>query len=212
MIAALAPGVEPLHVGRRVTLGEAQALRLGEGFAVAGALLGHLREDVVRRPVDDAHDPPDRLAAEALAQAAHDRDATCHGCFEQEVDAVAVGRLEQLDADVGEQLLVGRDHRLAAGESCRDQLACGLDAADDLDDEVDVGIRDDAIRVAGEHAGAELDVALTRQVAHGDAGDVEAEPGAGLDLLGLVADEPDEGGADVAAPEDTDADLAHFHG
>ena len=57
-----------------------------------------------------------------------------------------VGGLEQLDADVGEQLLVGGDDRLAAGERGGDQLAGRLDAADDLDDEVDVGVGDDGVR------------------------------------------------------------------
>ena len=62
---------------------------------------------------------------------------------------VAVGGLEQLDADVGEQLLVRRDDRLAAGERGGDQLAGRLDAADHLDDEVDVGVGDDVVRRRG---------------------------------------------------------------
>ena len=36
-----------------------------------------------------------------------------HGRLEEQVDAGLLGDLEQLDADVGEQLLVGGDHRLA---------------------------------------------------------------------------------------------------
>ena len=44
--------VEPADVLRRVGLGEAESLRLGEGIAV-GATLLHRREDEVRRPVDD---------------------------------------------------------------------------------------------------------------------------------------------------------------
>ena len=119
-----------------------------------------------------------------------------------------VGRLEQLDADVGEQLLVRRDDGLAGGERGRDQLAGRLDAADDLDDEVDVGVVDDVVGVAGQDARTELDVAVARQVAHGDPGDLELDTGAGLDLLRLRRDEADERGADVAAPEHADADDA----
>ena len=69
--------------------------------------------------------------------AAHERDAAGDGGLEQQVDAGVVGGGEQLGADVGEQLLVGRDDRLAGAQRRGDQLAGRLDAADDLDDEVD---------------------------------------------------------------------------
>ena len=156
----LGAGVEALDVGRRVALGKAEALGLAEGIPVGRALLGHLGEDVVGRAVDDADDSPDRFAAQALAQAAHERDAAGDGGFEEQVDAVAIGSLEQLDADVGEQLLVRRDDRLAGGEGGRDQLAGRLDAADDLDDEVDVGVGDDVVGIARQHTRVELDVAI----------------------------------------------------
>ena len=97
---------------------------------------------------------------------------------------------------------------LPACEGGRDQLPGRLDAADDLDDEVDVRVVDDVEGVAGEDAGAELDVAVARQVADGDPGDLQLDAGARLDLLGLGGDEADERGADVAAPEDADADDA----
>ena len=156
----LGAGVEALDVGGRVALGEAEPLRLGERLAVGGALFGHLGEDVVRRAVDDPEHAPDRLAAEALAQAAHERDPAGHGGLEQQVDAGVVGDAEQLDADVGEQLLVRRDDRLAGPQRLGDQLAGRFDAADDLDDEVDVGVGDDAVGVVGEHAGGQVDVAV----------------------------------------------------
>ena len=58
----------------------------------------------------------------------------------------ALGGREQLGADVGEQLLVGGDDGLAVGERGEHELARGLDAADDLDDDVDVGVLDDRRR------------------------------------------------------------------
>ena len=109
----LGAGVEALDVGGRVALGEAEPLRLGEGGAVVGALLGHLGEDVVGGAVDDAEHAADRLAAEALAQGPDDRDAAGDGRLEEQIAAGRVGGGEQLGADVGEQLLVGRDDRLA---------------------------------------------------------------------------------------------------
>ena len=112
-----------------------------------------------------------------------------------------VGRLEELDADVGEQLLVGGDDRLAVLQRRGDQLACRFDPADHLDDDVDVGVAHDGVRVAGEHRLGDRHVAVAREVAHGDLGDLEPDPGALLDLVGLLADERHQRGADVAAPE-----------
>ena len=59
-----------------------------------------------------------------------------------------LGGLEQLLADVGEQLLVGGDDRLAGLRArSRIELARRLDAADHLDDDVDVGVGDDGLGV-----------------------------------------------------------------
>ena len=66
--------------------------------------------------------------------------------LEQDVDARALGGLEQLAPVRGEQLLVGGDDRLAAHQRLDDQRAGRLDAADDLDDDVDVGIADHRAR------------------------------------------------------------------
>ena len=59
---------------------------------------------------------------------------------------------EQLGAVLGQQLLVAGDDRLARLEGGEDELAGRLDAADELDDEVDVGVVDDRRRRRGEHA------------------------------------------------------------
>ena len=90
-----------------------------------------------------------------------ERDATGDGSLEQEVHAVAIGRLEQLDTDVGEQLLVRRDDRFAGGDGGGDQLAGRLDAADDLDDEVDVGIDHDVVGITRQHTGVQLHAPLS---------------------------------------------------
>ena len=207
----LGAGVEALDIGGWVALREPEALRLGERLAVGRAVLGHAGEDEVGRAVDDADHAADGLAAQALPQAAHERDAARHRRLEQQVHAAAVGGLEQLDADVGEQLLVGRHDRLAAGQRRGDQLAGRLDAADHLDDEVDLGIDDDVVDVAGQHAWRKVDVSLPGEVAHGHSRDLEAHPGASFDLLGLLVDQTDERTADVAAAEHPDPHVSPLH-
>ena len=142
----LGPGVVALDVGGGVALGVAQRLGLGQGLGVGGAGLGHAGEDVVGGAVDDAHHPGDALAHQRLAQRPDDRDAAGHGRLEQQVDPGGLGGLEQLGAVVGQQLLVAGDHRLARLQGGEDQLAGRLDAADDLDHDVDVGVVDDRLR------------------------------------------------------------------
>ena len=175
-------------------------------------ILRHAGQDEVGGAVDDAEDAPDRFAAQALAQGAHERDPAGDGRFEQQVDAVFVGGAEQLDTDVGQQLLVRRDDRLAGGEGGGDQLAGGFDPADHLDDDVDVRVGDDVVGVPGQHAGRQLDVAVPGDVAHGDPGDLEAHAGAGLDLLGLGVDQPDERAAHVPAAEHSHPHVTIEHG
>ncbi len=125
-------------------------------------------------PFDDPHHPVDPVAGQRLAQRPHQRDATGDGRLEQEVDARALGRLEELLAEVGEQLLVRGDDGLAGLQRLDDQLAGGLDPADHLDDDVDVGVADDRVRVVGEDARRQGDVALSREVPDRDLPDLRA--------------------------------------
>ena len=101
---------------------------------------------------------------------------------------------------------------LPAASAVEDQLPGRLDAADDLDHDVDVGVVHHGGAVAGEDAFGEVDVALARQVAHGDGGDLQAEAGAGLDGVGLLGDQRHQRGADVAATQHPDPhDVRHGH-
>ena len=60
----LGRGIVPLHVGGGIALGQPERLRLAQRVVVAVALLLHPGQDVVGRPVDDAHDPDDLLAGQ----------------------------------------------------------------------------------------------------------------------------------------------------
>ena len=200
----LGRGVEALDVGGGVGLGEAEPLRLGERVGERRAGVGHAGEDVVGGAVDDAHHPADAVAGQRLAQRPDERDATAHRRLEEDVDAGALGGLEQLAAVGGDELLVGGDDRLAAHQRLDDEPAGGLDPADDLDDDVDVGIVDDRAGVVGEAPARQRQVALLGEVVHRDAGHLERHPGAGLDHVGVVVDEAHERTAHVTAAEDPD--------
>ena len=87
---SLGRGVEALDVGSGIRLGEPERLRVGERVVERLAAVGHAGEDVVGRAVHDAHDPPDAVAGERLAQRPHERDAAADRRLEQEVDARAL--------------------------------------------------------------------------------------------------------------------------
>ena len=97
-----------------------------------------------------------------------DRDAARDGRLEEQVEPRRVGRLEQLAPLVREQLLVGGDHPLAVREGPEQQLLRRLDAAEDLDDDVDPGVVDDGHAVDGERLARLRHVARPLEVADGD--------------------------------------------
>ena len=123
----LGRGVVALHVGRRVALGQTELLGLAQDVVIAGALLLHAGEDVVRRAVDDAHDADDLLPGQRLAQGPDDGDGAGHGRLVEEVDAGRRSDLGQLGAGDGQERLVGGDHRLAVAQGGLDQFVRGME-------------------------------------------------------------------------------------
>jgi hypothetical protein len=129
-------GVRAADVVGGIGLREAQPLRLGERLLVIAAAARHLREDEVRRAVDDAVDALDVRGGERFAQHAHDRDHACNGRLESQQHAALACQRPQLLAVAGEQLLVGGDHVLARAERAKHILASRFDPADQLDDQI----------------------------------------------------------------------------
>ena len=106
----------------------------------------------------------------------------------------------------GDEGLVAGDDGGAGLEGCQDEGAGGLDATDELDDEVIAG--GDGGGVVGEELAGEVGVARGAHVAHGDAGDLQAGAGAGGEVVGLLAKEADDLAADGAGAEDADGEGA----
>ena len=96
--------------------------------------------------------------------------------------------LEQLGAVVGEQRLVGGDHVLAGRERPQDERARGLEPADQLDDDLDRRVVEDAGRrrpVSGSARQVEA-LARPREVGVGDAAQREPAARALLELGACV--------------------------
>ena len=204
--------VVPPDVGAGVGFGVAERLGFGQGRFVVGAVLGHLGEDVVGGAVDDAHHPGDVLAGQGLAQGTDEGDAPGDRGLEEKVDAVGVGDGEQLRALGRQQGLVGGDHRLAVGEGLGHQVVGGVDAAHELDDDVDGRVVDHRVRVVGEVRRGEVDGPGLGQVTDRDRADLERDPGPLGDLLAATVDQADERAAHHAASQQPDPDPRRCHG
>ena len=151
---------------------------------VVGALLVHAGEDEVGRAVHDPHDPEDPLAGQRLAQRPDDRDGAGHGRLVEQVDARGGGHLGQLGAGHGEQRLVAGDHRLAVAQGRLDQLVRRVEPADDLDHDVDVVAGDQRGGVGADEIGRDGGGPRAVRVGDGDPDELEADAGAGGDVVG----------------------------
>src|SRR5216683_512453 len=83
--------------------------------------------------------------------------------------------------------------------SCASALPCrAISAADQLDDDVDVGIRGHRHGVGEPARAGELDAAVTPAVARRDGGESDLAPAALRDEAGVLAKQVDDAGADGA--------------
>ena len=132
-------------------------------------------------------------AGERLAQHPHDRDHAGDGRLEAEQHAALAGERPQLLAVTREQLLVCR-HDVATGfERAPHVLAGGVDAADQLDDQLRA--LEDVVEVT----------ARARQ--HPD--DLGPAPAQALERVGTLGEQLIEGAADGAVAEQADAKGGH---
>ncbi len=196
--------VGAVHVLGRIGLGVAELLGAGQRRGVVLAAR-HRRQDEVRGAVDDPEHARHVVRDHRLAQHLHDRDRGAHRGLEAQLHAVALGGREQLLAVPREQLLVGRDDRLAGREQVEQVAAGRLDAAHHLGHDADLGIVADGRRSRGEEAVGRGGVgALAAGVADERAAHLDGAAGDAGDLLGAGAQHPIDGRADGAVAQQAD--------
>ena len=195
----------------RIGFGIAQPLRLLERRCEARAMFGHRGEDVVRRPVDDAEHLLDAIRDEALADRTHDRNAAADAALERDRDAGLPRRVEELLAVLGEQRLVRGDDVLAAPDGLEDHRARRVDAADELDDDVDRRIVQHHVGVVGEDSLFELHASRLLLVLHRDAFDDERHAEALAHLIGVAREHVEDAAPDRAHPQHSDHDRSAAH-
>ena len=97
-------------------------------------------EDEVAGAVEDALERLDLVGGQALGQGGDDRHAAGDAGLEGDGPAVPAGGVEDLGAVLGQQRLVGRHHVLARRQQRQHRLPRPVDAADQLDGDLDVGV------------------------------------------------------------------------
>ena len=80
------------NIERRVRLGKAELLRLGQSLLIGPAVFGHLGEDEVAGAVDDADQRVDVVGDEALREGVDDRNPAAAACFKGDAGIVLAGQ------------------------------------------------------------------------------------------------------------------------
>ena len=110
-----------------------------------------------------------------------------------------------------QERLVGGDDMLAVGDGLQHVGLRGFDATDQFNDDIDVGMINDDLRIVGEiHAiDASRRFACLGQRARRNPADANGPPGAARDLLFVTAQDGPGPTADRAHPEEPDVDGFH---
>ena len=124
--------IDTLHVEARIGLRIAQTLGLRQHLVEATALVAHLGEYEIAGAVDDAGNPFDAVAGQALANRLDDGNASRHRRLECHHHALATSRVEDLVAVQRDERLIGGDHVLSLVDSMQGQFAGDIGSAEKL--------------------------------------------------------------------------------
>jgi hypothetical protein len=166
----------------------------------------HAVEDEVGRAVDDAEDARDAVAREAVAERADDGDRAADRGLVVQLRADLLCGVEELGTVRREQRLVGGDDVGAGVDGLQDVGARRLEPAHELDH--DVGAEDEALGVGRQQVPGDRRGALGLDVAHGDSDELEARAGAVGEFVAVLQQECGHLGADAAAAQEGDAEVA----
>ena len=194
-------GIGAAHVHRRIRLGEAEALRVGERRGEGGTG-GHRGQDRIRGAVEDGGHAGGARRERAPLELPEERHAGDAAGFEAQRGGAAAGELHQLLAVRGDQRLVGGHDRDAAIERAPHEAVGRLDAAERFDDDVD-RLGEKRLDVAGDGGDERGCRTRARGAAH-EGGGHDRQEAARAEMRGGLARVPRERGADVTQAEEPD--------
>ena len=152
-------GVVAFDVVGRVGFGVAFRLRFGQHIGEVGVFGGHFGKNIVRRAVDDAHDLGELVGGQRLFERLDNRDAAADTAFKAEVQIAVLGLVQQIMARFRHHFFVGRDDVFAVLDRPQDQIMRGVNAADQLADNVDFGVVGDIFGPLGQKRRVNSDIA-----------------------------------------------------
>ena len=140
-----------------------------------------------------------------MLQRLDDGDAAADAGFEAHFEVLLSGKVHDLVAESGHERLVGGDHVLAGTQGAEHHVARGGGAADQLDDDIDLGVVDDVVEVLGEqveHAARLSLFGIARAHAHHFHVDAQVA----LEILAMVAQDVQAAAADGARSHESKFD------
>ena len=112
----LASCIVAFHIRSRIALCIAELCRKGKCLFVAHPILRHPRQDIVGRPVDNAHHFCQFAGCQTLAQRTDDWNRACNRRFKMQVTFSGFRCIEQLFSIFREQILIRRYNLFACAE------------------------------------------------------------------------------------------------
>ncbi|MEJ7695916.1 MAG: hypothetical protein WKF78_04645 [Candidatus Limnocylindrales bacterium] len=203
--------VVTLHVTARIGLRVTQFLGIDQHVRIRPAILRHLGQDVVRRPVDDAAHPLHDVAGQVRRERRQDRDATGNGGLESQDGPRLPSRGLEFRTVMGEDVLVRGDDRLAGPQRRRDQGPGRLVAAHDFDDHIHVRVGNEMGRRVGQQVTRKLALAIRPEVPDRDARQEQRRTVGGRQSFTSGLQRFDDGETDGARPEQPDAQRRSTH-
>ena len=107
----------------------------------------HLRQHIVRRPVDNAHDLRDAVRRQAFLQRLDDRDTSADTRLIEEIHCILICRGIELGEMLGDHILVCRNYVLARRHCTHHIVFRRGKSPHDLDDDRDLCIVENFIEV-----------------------------------------------------------------
>ena len=199
--------VDPVHVEGGVGLGQTLGLGLFEnGFKIL-TLLGHLRQDVVRRAIDNPEDRLDDVGRESLFDGPDDGNRSPHGPFKSQVQTHFRGCGEDLFSMLGQKGLVGRDDVLSGLQGTEDQGLGRFVSADKLHHDVNLRVAQEAVHVLRQDPVGDLHAPVRGHVQVGNALNADGKADAALDLPRVVLQRTDQAGTNRPKTDDSDVEV-----
>ena len=198
-------GVEAIDVGGGVGLGKALRLSLGQRVVIGQAVVDHAREHVVGGAVHDAHDGGDLVADKRVLQRLDDGDTAADAGLEAHFQVLLAGKVHDLVAEGGHERLVGGDHVLAGAQRTKNHVARDGGTADQLDDDIDLGVVDDVVEIFGEQVQHAVRLSLLG-VARAHAHHFHVDAQMALEVLAMVAQDVQAAAADGARSHESKFD------